>query len=214
MNLFKKIVFHVLILVGLSVAAFGGAKMNAEAKVIYTTSSKVNAAAAKIIRKASKEGMTNEEKLYSTYVYLVKHMHYSHSKGPVRVKVTKADKAYLKTQVQTLGVSEKIVYSSQFKKRYSNVLTLQGTCYDMSMVYCIIANQLGYKAGMCSGRYVRGNGSTCEHWWNYVVVNGKKKYFDVQAANASWKSHHSIKAINKFYKKNKSDKVWKRHHRG
>ena len=88
------------------------------------------------------------------------------------------------------------------------VLTMSGTCYDMSAVFCIFANRLGYDAGLCSGRYVRSNGSSCEHWWNYVRINGKKKYFDVQAANAMKGKKFS------YYCKSRSSRVWRKHHSG
>ncbi|MBR0381509.1 MAG: hypothetical protein IJH71_03625 [Eubacterium sp.] len=188
--------------------------LKAEAKSIYTKSRVTDAAVEKILAKCTNESMTNEQKLEKVYIYLVKHMKYSHKKGKIRIKVSSADQKAVNAKIAELKAAKSISFSSKFKKRYKNVRTMQGTCYDMSAVFCIIANHLGYKAGLHHGRYVRGNRSTCEHWWNYVVINGQKKWFDVQAANASWKGHHSTKAIMKFYKKSKGSKDWKKHHRG
>ena len=185
----------------------------AHGKSIYTNNTKIDTAADKIIRKCTTKGMTKEQKLKAVYIYLVKHMHYSHSRGHVRVKVSKKDIRAMKSQKKLLVKSNKVKYSSKFRRRYHNLLTMQGTCYDMSAVFCILANHLGYSAGLNSGRYVRGNGSTCEHWWNHVVIKGKTRYFDVQAANDSWKRHHSMGAVMGFYKKAKGSRSWRKHHR-
>ena len=141
-------------------------------------------------------------------------MRYSHSNGRVRVHVTKKEmKNHRKNMVSMLS-DKKIRYSSKFSSDYANLLTLQGTCKDMSGVFCILANHLGFKAGYVTGRYVRSNGSSTEHWWNYVVINGKRYYCDVQAANDSWDRHHSMGAVNGFYLRDKNSHGWRKHHRG
>ncbi|MEE1228007.1 MAG: hypothetical protein U0K57_03480 [Lachnospiraceae bacterium] len=208
----KHMILFFFAVFSISFLSFG--RTEAAAKKIYTPRHEINAAADKIINRATTPDMTKEQKLKAVYVYLVKNMHYSHSAGPVRVKVSKQDKKRARQELKQLKSVNALSVSTKFRRRYRNVLTLQGTCYDMSAVYCVVANHLGYKAGLDSGRYVRGNGSTCEHWWNYVTINGHRRYFDVQAANASWKSHHNQKAIFAFYNKSKGERVWRKHHRG
>ena len=213
-KIMKRFIKSLLILVMACMLFSPLSGVKAEAKSIYTKSRVTDAAVEKILAKCTNDSMTNEEKLEKVYIYLVKHMKYSHRKGKIRIKVSSADKKAVNEKISELKAAKSISFSSKFKRRYKNVRTLQGTCYDMSAVFCICANHLGFKAGLHHGRYVRGNGSTCEHWWNYVTINGKKKWFDVQAANASWKGHHSNKAIMNFYNKSKGSKAWRKHHRG
>ncbi|MDD7113639.1 MAG: transglutaminase domain-containing protein [Lachnospiraceae bacterium] len=188
--------------------------IKAEAKKIYTGNARVDCAAEKIIKRCTKPGMSRRQKLKSVYTYLVKAMRYSHSTGHTRVHVIKKEiRKYRKSSVMMLS-SKKIRYSSQFASDYANLLTLQGTCKDMSGVFCILANHLGYRAGYARGRYVRSNGSSTEHWWNYVVIDGKRYYCDVQAANDSWDRHHSMSAVRSFYLRDKKSRGWRKHHRG
>lgn len=181
-----------------------------DAKVIYTGKDKIDTACEIILAKCSDEKMTSKEKLKAVYEFLVKNMKYSHSKGSVKIKVSKDQiQKFKKTEAEQKAAGQ-VSYSKKFRRRYQNVLTMRGTCYDMSTVFCIMANHLGFKAGLCSGRYVRSNGSSCEHWWNYVKIDGKKKYFDVQAANASWKGHH--KMSKSFFWQDKNSHAWSKHH--
>lgn len=188
-------------------------KLNAQAKVIYTGNEKIDMAAEAIILRCTNDKMTNKEKLIACYNYLVKKMYYTHGSRKVQIHVTAKEKKIFKEKRAQLKKAGKITYSNKFRKDYSHLLTLSGTCKHMSGVMCILANHLGYKAGYCTGRYIRSNGTSTEHWWNYVVVNGKKLYCDVQAANCSWKSHHSQKAVNNYCLKDKNSRVWRKHHR-
>lgn len=189
-------------------------KTEASAKVIYTTSTKVNAAAEKIINKVSTEEMTKEQKLREVYVYLVKNMRYSYRTGHKRIKVTAKDLAEIRAKQKELEKTGDISYSSKFRNRFANVLTMQGTCYGMSKVFCILANHLGFKAKMVHGKYVTSGGRRNDHYWCYVYINGKKRYFDVQIGNYYWKKHRTMKYAEMFYAKAKSAKSWRKHHRG
>lgn len=188
--------------------------VKAEADVIYTGNTKVDAAAEKIIERCTTDNMTSRQKLKAVYQYLVKKMRYSHSRGPVRVKVSKKDKKALrvkKAELKQNGV--KIKYSSRFRREYDNLITMQGTCKDMSGVFCILANHLGYRAGYVTGTYIRRNGTTTEHWWNYVIIQGKKYYCDVQAANCSWGKSRKESASTSFYLQSAGSKEYRKHHR-
>lgn len=189
-------------------------KTDASAKIIYTTSTKVNAAADKIIKKVSSEEMTKEQKLRQVYVYLVKTMRYSYRTGHKRVHVSAKDLAETKAIQRELERAGQISYSSKFRNRYANVLSLQGTCYGMSKVFCILANHLGFKANMVHGKYVTSGGRRSDHYWCYVYINGHKRYFDVQIANYYWKKHRTMKYAEMFYARSKSAKGWRKHHRG
>ena len=186
-------------------------RVNSEAKAIFTGNSGIDCAAEAIISRASKEGMSKKEKLKACYTYIVKNMHYSHRNGRVRIKPTKAEKKAYKMKLKFLKASKKITYSRKFKGDWRNLLTMKGTCKDMSGVMCILANHLGYKAGYKTGRFVRNNGSSVEHWWNWIRVGGKKLYCDVQAANFG---RYSKRRANSYYLKSNGNRHWRRHHRG
>lgn len=182
---------------------------NTEAKVIYTKSLRVDAAAEKIINKCTTPDMTKERKLREVYLYLVKNMKHSWSYGRVKIKVTKKDIKNIKAKRKELEKNKQIKYSSAFRKRYRSLLTLRGTCYGQSMAFCIMANHLGFPAKLCHGTF---NGN--DHFWCYVVIDGKKQYFDVDIANYYWKRSHSMKKVNFFYKKAKNSRAWRKNHRG
>ena len=188
------------------VAPIFSLKIQAQKKAIYTRDPKINAAVEIILSRCTRPGMTKKQRLRAAYVYLVNHMHYTHSSGSVKIHVSKKKIRAMRKAAKALRREKKIVYSSKFRGRYRHVLTMSGTCYDMSAVFCIVANHIGYKAGLCSGRYIRSSGSSCEHWWNYVTIRGKKKYFDIQAANAMKRNKFS------YYCKDRSSRVWRKHH--
>lgn len=181
--------------------------VKSDAKVIYTTNARTNAAAEKIINSCTNDSMSKEEKLRAVYYYLVKNMRYSWSTGSTKVKVSKKDIKETKKKAKALKVS----YSREFRNRYKNVSTLQGTCYGMSKVFCILANHLGYKAHMCHGQHVTG-GSSSSHYWCYVVVNGKKKYFDVQYANRCYHRNSNSAEIESCFMANRGSKYWRNHY--
>ena len=153
MNFRRKILMMLMISMCL-VPVFG---MKTEAKRIYTGNARVDCAAEKLIKKCSKPGMTNQQKLKSVYLYLVKHMKYTRKKGPVRLKVTKKELKEFRKETAALYKEGKIQYSSKFATIYDNLLTLRGKCKDMSGAFCILANHLGYRAGYKTGMYVRSN---------------------------------------------------------
>ena len=181
--------------------------LNVQAKKpIYTNNAEIDAAVEIILDRCTSPEMTKKEKLREAYVYLVNHMHYTHSRGSVKIHVSKKKKREVRQETKALKKERKTHFSSKFRSRYRHVLTMSGTCYDMSAVFCIVANHIGYDAGLCSGRYVRSNGSSCEHWWNYVRIDGEKRYFDVQAANAMKGKKFS------YYCKRGSSRTWRKHH--
>lgn len=184
------------------------ASVNTQAKVILTGNKKIDMAAEAIIRRCSKPHMTNRQKLKKCYAYLVNKMHYTHGRGHVRVKLSKREKKACAAALKEMK-KKGVKYSKKFKGDWRNLLTLSGTCKDMSGVMCILANHLGYRAGYTTGRYVRSNGSSVHHWWNYIIIKGKKYYCDVQAANDSSKKHKY-----NWYLKTYGNKFWRSHHRG
>ena len=169
-KILKRLIFTIMLVLCFASAS----NLHVKAKAIYTGNKKVDCAVEAIIRRASKKGMSREQKLKACYIYLVKHMTYSHSGGRVRIKPGKAERQLYKKNLQALKVNKKIRYSRKFRGDWQNVLTMRGTCKDMSGVMCIIANHLGFNAGYKTGRYVRSNGSSVEHWWNWINVNGKR----------------------------------------
>ena len=208
MKKLRKYSLAVILFAMLVIIPFFSLETHAQIIAIYTRDPKINAAVEIILSRCTTPEMTKKQKLRAAYVYLVKHMRYTHSRGSIKIHVSKKKIKAMKAASKALKKEKKIVYSSKFRSRYRHVLTMSGTCYDMSAVFCIVANHIGYKAGLCSGRYIRSSGSSCEHWWNYVTIRGKRKYFDVQAANAMKGKKFS------YYCKSKSSRVWRRHHSG
>ena len=166
----------------LSLVALFGIKSKTEAKVIYTTNERVNAAAEKIIRSCTNDKMTDDQKLYAVYMYLVKNMRFSYSNGRTRLKVTAQDIKNVRAAEQELTLKKNISYSNKYHRRYKCVTSLQGTCYGMSMVFNILANHMGYSAGVVHGKHVTHHVS--DHYWSYLVINGEKRYFS--AKNIRW----------------------------
>lgn len=207
----NKIMKHLVFTMMLLLCVVFSSRLNVKAKAIYTGNHKVDCAAEAIIRRASKKGMTNTQKLKACYIYLVKHMTYSHSGGRIKIKPTKAEKKLYKKNLRRLKAKKRIQYSNKFRGDWQNVMTMRGTCKDMSGVMCILANHLGFHAGYKTGRYVRSNGSSVEHWWNWINVKGKRLYCDVQAANDGG---HSMGRMNSYYLKSYGNSNWRRHHRG
>ena len=210
----KKVLrFFILTLMALMfVAPF--AKVETQAKRIFTGNSKVDCAAEAIISRCTTDDMTGKEKLKACFTYLVKHMKFTwyHDGGKIKIKPTKAEKAEYKALLKRLKASGKVEYSKKFKTHWSNLLRMHGTCYDMSGVMCILANHLGYKAGKVTGTYLTHHGTKKlrNHWWNWVKINGKKYYCDVQGCNAG---KHTAARINAYCLKRPSDKDWREHHR-
>lgn len=210
----KRKLFRYVILMIMAMAFVVPCSARVEAKVIYTGNAKIDTAAEAIINRAcSKKDKTAKQKLKACYNYLVKNMKYTHSKRKAKIRPTAAERKLYRETLKELKAKKGVVYSKRFRKDYQHLLSMSGTCKHMSGVMCILANHLGFKAGYCTGRYIRGNGTSCEHWWNWIRVNGQKRYCDVQAANCSWGRHHSQRTVNSYYLKAKNSKVWRKHHR-
>lgn len=176
-------------------------------KVIYTTDAHTNAVAEKIINSCTNASMSKEEKLRAVYYFLVRNMRYSWSTGSTKIKVSSKDIKETKKKAKKMNVT----YSREFRNRYKNVRTLQGTCYGMNKVFCILANHLGYKAHMCHGQHVTG-GSSSSHYWCYVVVKGHKKYFDVQYANRCYHRNNNSAEVESCYMGSRGDSYWRKHY--
>ena len=191
----------------LCMAAFFGFGHDADARIIYTTNDKTNAVAEKIIKRCTNDKMTQEQKLKAVYEYLVRNMRYSWSTGRTRIKVTKKEIA----QTKALGKKLKVARSREFKNRFKNVATLQGTCYGQNKVFCILANHLGYTAHMVHGTHVTAAGHS-DHYWCYLYIKGKKRYFDVQAANRTYKHNKHSKELKVLYMGSKKSRYWRKHY--
>jgi hypothetical protein len=178
-----------------------------DAKVIYTTDAKTNAVAEKIINSCTNDSMSKEEKLRAVYYYLVRNMRYSWSTGSAKIKVSKKEIKETKKKAKRLKAS----YSREFRNRFKNVASLQGTCYGQNKVFCILANHLGYKAHMCHGQHVTG-GSSSDHYWCYVVIKGQKRYFDVQYANRCYHRNSNSAEVECCYMGSRRDRYWRAHY--
>jgi hypothetical protein len=203
----KKNYYFVVGIMFFALMAMFGVKKDTEARIIYTTDDHTNAVVEKVIKNCTNESMSKEEKLRCVYYFMVHNMRYSWSTGSTKIHVSEKD---IK-KTKALGKKLKVKYSREFRNRYKNVRTLQGTCYGMAKVFCIYANHLGFTAHMCHGTHVTG-GHGSDHYWCYVVIHGEKKYFDVQYANRCYKRNSSSGEVESCYMASKGDRYWRKHY--
>ena len=66
----KRLLYTIMLMLCITAVS----RLHVEAKAIYTGNRKVDCAVETIIHRASKKGMSREQKLKACYIYLVKHM--------------------------------------------------------------------------------------------------------------------------------------------
>lgn len=68
---------------------------------------------------------------------------------------------------------------------YDMMMTRTGNCAHYAALLAVLLGHLGYDCRLIPGDFVNSNGSTVEHKWNYVLVDGKYYWLDVRMDHAS-----------------------------
>lgn len=68
---------------------------------------------------------------------------------------------------------------------YDMMMTRTGNCAHYSALLAVLLGHLGYDCRLIPGEFVNTNGSSVEHKWNYVLVDGQYYWLDVRMDHAS-----------------------------
>lgn len=68
---------------------------------------------------------------------------------------------------------------------YEMMMTRTGDCAHYAALLAVLLSHLGYDCRLIPGDFVNTNGSTVEHKWNYVLVDGQYYWLDVRMDHAS-----------------------------
>ncbi len=68
---------------------------------------------------------------------------------------------------------------------YEMMMTRTGDCAHYSALLAVLLGHLGFDCRLIPGEFVNTNGSTVEHKWNYVLVDGQYYWLDVRMDHAS-----------------------------
>lgn len=68
---------------------------------------------------------------------------------------------------------------------YEMMMTRTGNCAHYSALLAVLLGHLGFDCRLIPGEFVNTNGSTVEHKWNYVLVDGQYYWLDVRMDHAS-----------------------------
>jgi len=84
-----------------------------------------------------------------------------------------------------------------------------GNCAHFSALLALLLGHLGYDCRLIDGVFVNRSGSTIEHKWNYVLVDGTYYWLDVRMDHSSYESSGSI---GYYYFMEPSTAVWEKRH--
>lgn len=68
---------------------------------------------------------------------------------------------------------------------YDMMMTRTGNCAHYSALLTVLLGHLGFDCRLIPGEFVNNNGSSVEHKWNYVLVDGQYYWLDVRMDHAS-----------------------------
>ncbi len=155
---------------------------------ILTGDMEVDYMAEQIIKDAKiKDSMSDDEKVRLIYHWMTvnqKHVHYyangsyqtyyklASSKKKIKSYRKKTDKLYQQGELDYSNDYDMIRRKWCMERRI-------GVCTDHAVIFKILCNHVGIKAGVCSGYYLNRNGTKPAHSWNYAVVGGVTYYYDV-----------------------------------
>ncbi len=169
-----------------------------------------------ILSKIIKDTMTNEQKIKAVYTWVVKNVKHDENrwdteKFPVVYEkdvLSLPARAYLKECRQN-AAEGKILYSnSYYTQSAADVLKRRvGVCSTISQTLQVLLNHLGFESSVVHGMYKNRNGSTLDHYWNNVKLNGKEYWLDVDVELSNWRGG----SVN-YYWYLKGDKEWKTNH--
>lgn len=76
------------------------------------------------------------------------------------------------------------VYIAAFA--YEMMLKRSGNCAHFAALLTVLLTRLGYDCRLIDGDFVNNDGSTYEHKWNYVLVDGQYYWLDVRMDHAGY----------------------------
>lgn len=71
---------------------------------------------------------------------------------------------------------------------YEMMLKRTGNCQHYSALLAVLLGRLGFDCRLIPGEFINGDGSTVEHKWNYVLVDGQYYWLDVRMDHATYAS--------------------------
>ena len=132
--------------------------------------------------------MSDEEKVKKLYHYMT--LNFKHIKAGydtssykvyynlnrLRSKINEYD-----TAVYKKWIKGGIVFDNKLAGWLSmyNLQRRIGVCTENATVFKILLAHVGVQSGLCEGYYLNRNGTKSGHTWNWVVVDGKKYFYDV-----------------------------------
>lgn len=63
---------------------------------------------------------------------------------------------------------------------YEMMLKRTGNCAHYAALFALLLSHLGFDSRMIHGQFINRDGSTAEHTWNYVLVDGTYYWFDIR----------------------------------
>ena len=75
---------------------------------------------------------------------------------------------------------------------YEMIYKRCGNCAHFAALLTVLLTRLGYDCRLIDGVFVNNDGSTYEHKWNYVLVDGQYYWLDVRMDHAGYARTGSI----------------------
>ena len=97
-----------------------------------------------------------------------------------------------------------------FTVDYDNTLR-QSSTYA-AMLKCMV-NHIGYESMIIYGEFIYKDGSTTEHLWNNILIDGKYYWFDTDLDSINWNNYYSSYdyVVKNYFMKKDSD--WTSNHK-
>lgn len=92
---------------------------------------------------------------------------------------------------------------------YEMMMMRSGNCAHFSALLAVLLGHLGFDCRLIDGMFLNNSGSTVEHKWNYVLVDGQYLWLDVRMDHASYTR---TGAISYQYFLQPSTSLWARQH--
>lgn len=69
---------------------------------------------------------------------------------------------------------------------YEMMLRRSGNCAHFAALLTVLLTRLGFECRLIDGNFINNDGSTYEHKWNYVLVDGQYYWLDVRMDHAGY----------------------------
>ena len=181
---------------------------------VRTGDARVDHLADELLKQIPTDGKTDAQKIQAVYDWIIQHCARDNWDGKTWFDETQAasaadalerDPDY---QAQILRPEFKVertpgdlpgmyiydcdsnVYIAAFA--YDMMLKRCGNCAHFAALLTVLLTRLGYDCRLIDGVFVNNDGSTYEHKWNYVLVDGQYYWLDVRMDHAGYTRTGSI----------------------